>query len=54
MTDYVALDASENIAITADVAGVDAMKSMLSTPPAAAYVVLGKAKTPPRICEPGD
>ena len=28
MTDYVALDASKNIAITAHVAGADAMKSM--------------------------
>lgn len=32
MTDYVALDASKNIAITADVAGVDAIKSMVEHP----------------------
>jgi hypothetical protein len=46
VTDHVALDASKNIAMTADVAGVDAMKSILSTPPGAGYVVLGKARTP--------
>lgn len=34
VTDYVAADGSKNIAITADVADVDAMKSMLSAPPA--------------------
>jgi hypothetical protein len=34
VTDYVAADGSKNIAITADVVDVDAMKSMLSTPPA--------------------
>ena len=34
VTDYVAQDGSKNIAITADVADVDAMKSMLATPPA--------------------
>ena len=34
VTDYVAQDASRNIAITADVADVDAMKSMLAAPPA--------------------
>ena len=33
MTDYVAQDGSKNIAITADVADVDAMKSMLAAPP---------------------
>ena len=32
--DYVAADGSKNIAITADVADVDAMRSMLSAPPA--------------------
>ena len=34
VTDYVAQDGSNNIAITADVADVDAMKSMLSAPSA--------------------
>jgi hypothetical protein len=34
VTDYVALDGSKNIAITADVADVDAMTSMLAAPPA--------------------
>ena len=34
VTDYVAQDGSKNIAIAADVADVDAMKSMLSAPPA--------------------
>jgi hypothetical protein len=33
VTDYVAHDGSNNIAITADVADVDAMKSMLAAPP---------------------
>ena len=34
VTDYVAQDGSNNIAITADVADVDAMTSMLGAPPA--------------------
>jgi hypothetical protein len=34
VTDYVAQDGSKNVAITADVADVDAMKSMLTAPPA--------------------
>ena len=34
VTDYVAVDGSNNIAITADVADVDALKSMLASPPA--------------------
>lgn len=34
VTDYVAQDGSNNIAISADVADVDAMKSMLAAPPA--------------------
>ena len=34
VTDYVAKDGSRNIAITADVADVDAMNSMLTSPPA--------------------
>jgi len=34
VTDYVAQDGRNNIAITADVADVDAMKSMLAAPPA--------------------
>jgi hypothetical protein len=33
VTDYVAKDGSNNIAITADVADADAMKSMLGAPP---------------------
>ena len=33
VTDYIAQDGSKNIAITADVADVGAMKSMLSSPP---------------------
>ena len=34
VTDYVAQDGSNNIAITADVADVNAMKSLLAAPPA--------------------
>jgi hypothetical protein len=34
VTDFVAQDGSKNIAITADVGDVDAMKSLLSAPPA--------------------
>ena len=34
VTDYVAQDGSKNIAITADVADVDAMKSLLTAPSA--------------------
>jgi hypothetical protein len=34
VTDYVAQDGSDNVAITADVADVDAMTSMLAAPPA--------------------
>jgi hypothetical protein len=34
VTDYVAQDGNNNIAITADVADPDAMKSMLAAPPA--------------------
>jgi 4-hydroxyphenylpyruvate dioxygenase-like putative hemolysin len=34
VTDYVAHDGSNNVAITADVADVEAMKSMLAAPPA--------------------
>jgi hypothetical protein len=33
VADYVAADGSTNIAITADVADVDAMQAMLATPP---------------------
>ena len=33
VTDYVAEDGSNNIAITADVADVEAMKAMLASPP---------------------
>jgi hypothetical protein len=33
VTDYVAADGSKNIAITADVVDVEAMRSMLSSPP---------------------
>jgi len=34
VTDYVAQDGSNNIAVTADVADVDTLKSMLAAPPA--------------------
>ena len=34
VTDYVAQDGSKNIAVSAEVADVDAMKSMLAAPPA--------------------
>ena len=34
VTDYVAQDGSKNVAIAADVADVDAVKSMLTSPPA--------------------
>jgi hypothetical protein len=33
VTDYVAADGSNNIAVTADVADVDALKGMLAAPP---------------------
>ena len=33
VTDYVAADGSNNVAITADVADVDAVKDMLASPP---------------------
>jgi hypothetical protein len=33
VTDYVAQDGSNNIAVTADVSDVDAMKAMLASPP---------------------
>ena len=33
ITDYVAADGSNNIAVTADVADVDAVKAMLASPP---------------------
>ena len=34
VTDYVAQDGSNNVAVTADVADLDAIKSMLGAPPA--------------------
>lgn len=34
VTDYVAADGSNNIAVTADVADVDVVKAMLASPPA--------------------
>jgi hypothetical protein len=34
VTDFVAADGSNNVAVTADVADVDAVKSMLAAPPA--------------------
>jgi hypothetical protein len=34
VTDYVAQDGSDNVAVTADVADVEAMKSMLASPSA--------------------
>jgi hypothetical protein len=34
VTDFVAQDGSSNIAVTADIADLDAMKSMLAAPPA--------------------
>ena len=40
ITDYVAQDGSNNIAITADVADVDAMASMLAAPPADMVAVM--------------
>lgn len=33
VTDYVAADGSNNIAVTADVADVDAIRAMLASPP---------------------
>ncbi len=33
VTDYVATDGSNNIAVTADIADVDAVKTMLASPP---------------------
>ena len=33
VTDYVAQDGSNNVAVTADVADLDAMRSMLAAPP---------------------
>ena len=40
ITDYVAQDGSNNIAITADVADADAMASMLAAPPADMVAVM--------------
>ena len=40
VTDYVAQDGSNNIAVTADVADVDAMASMLAAPPADMVAVM--------------
>ena len=40
VTDFVAQDGSTNIAITADVADVDAMKSLLTAPPADVVAVM--------------
>ena len=40
ITDYVAQDGSNNIAITADVAHADAMASMLAAPPADMVAVM--------------
>ena len=34
VTDFVAADGSDSVAVTADVADVDAVKSMLASPPA--------------------
>jgi hypothetical protein len=40
VTDYIAQDGSTNVAITADVADVDAMASMLAAPPAEMVAVM--------------
>ena len=53
VTDFVALDA-KNIAITAVVAGVDAMRSRVSAPPAAGLRCARLGEDVPRPCEPSD
>ncbi len=48
VTDYVAADRSNNIAITADVADVDAMKAMIASPsPEAAALMERHGVVPP-------
>ena len=49
VTDYVAADGSNNIAITADVADVDALKTMLASPPADVLALMEKHGVVPPI-----
>ena len=49
MTDYVAADGSNNIAITADVADVEALKTMLASPPADVLALMEKHGVVPPI-----
>jgi hypothetical protein len=49
VTDYVAADGSNNIAITADVADVDAMKAMIGSPSPEAAALMEKHGVVPPI-----
>jgi len=49
VTDYVAADGSNNIAITADVADVDAMKAMMASPSPEAAALMEKHGVVPPI-----
>jgi hypothetical protein len=49
VTDYVAADGTNNVAITADVADADALKTMLASPPAEALELMKKHGVVPPI-----
>lgn len=49
VTDYVAADGSNNVAITADVADIDAMKAMLASPSQEASALMEKHGVVPPI-----
>ena len=49
VTDYVAADGSNNIAITADVADVEALKTMLASPPAEVLALMERHGVVPPI-----
>ena len=49
VTDYVAADESNNVAITADVADADALKTMLASPPAEVLELMEKHGVVPPI-----
>ena len=49
VTDYVAADGSDNVAITADIADADALKTMLASPPAEVLELMEKHGVVPPI-----
>ena len=49
VTDYVAADGSNNVAITADVADLDALNAMLASPPAEVLALMEKHGVVPPI-----